>query len=90
MLDHRTDLPWLEASVASGFKAIKIKLGAGDVESDVAIVALLLEIGRVKAIRGYDESYLSIRTPEVLARIQRGDPSWEQMVPAAVAEIIKA
>ncbi len=49
-----------------------------------------LEIGRIEPIRGYDESYLSIRTPEVLARIQRGDPSWEQMVPAAVAEIIKA
>jgi mandelate racemase len=39
MLDPRTDLPWLEASVASGFKAIKIKLGAGGVESDVAMVA---------------------------------------------------
>jgi mandelate racemase len=39
MLDRRTDLPWLEASVASGFKAIKIKLGVGDVESEVAIVA---------------------------------------------------
>jgi hypothetical protein len=52
--------------------------------------ALLLEIGRVEPIRGYDESYLSIRTPDVLALIQRGDPSWEQMVPAAVAEIIKA
>jgi hypothetical protein len=51
--------------------------------------ALLLEIGRVEPIRGYDESYLSIRTPDVLARIQSGDPSWEQMVPAAVAEIIK-
>ena len=51
---------------------------------------LLLEIGRVEPIRGYDESYLSIRTPDVLARIQRGDASWEQMVPAAVAEIIKA
>jgi hypothetical protein len=51
---------------------------------------LLLEIGRIEPIRGYDESYLSIRTPDVLARIQRGDPSWEQMVPAAVAEIIKA
>jgi hypothetical protein len=37
-----------------------------------------------------DESYLSIHTPDVLALIQRGDPSWEQMVPAAVAEIIKA
>ena len=51
---------------------------------------LLLEIGRVEPIRGYDESYLSIRTPDVLARIQRGDASWEQMVPAAVAEIIKS
>src|SRR6516165_1039881 len=35
--------------------------------------ALLLEIGRVESIRGYDESYLSIRTPDVLARIQGGD-----------------
>jgi hypothetical protein len=52
--------------------------------------ALLLEIGRVEAIRGYDESWLSIRTPDVLARIQGGDASWEQMVPVAVAEIIKA
>jgi hypothetical protein len=52
--------------------------------------ALLLAIGRVEPIRGYDESYLSIRTPDVLARIQSGDASWEQMVPAAVAEIIKA
>jgi hypothetical protein len=52
--------------------------------------ALLLEIGRVEAIRGYDESYLSIRTPDLLARIQGGDASWEQMVPAAVAQIIKA
>ena len=31
-----------------------------------------------------------VQPSEVLARIQRGDPSWEQMVPAAVAEIIKA
>jgi hypothetical protein len=52
--------------------------------------ALLLEIGRIEPIRGYEESYLAIRTPDVLARIQSGDASWEQMVPAAVAEIIKA
>jgi hypothetical protein len=49
---------------------------------------LLLETGRIEPIRGYDESYLSIHTPDVLARIQRGDPSWEAMVPAAVAEMI--
>ena len=41
-------------------------------------------------IRRNDESYLSIHTPDVLALIRRGDPSWEQMVPAAVAQIIKA
>ena len=52
--------------------------------------ALLLEIGRVEPIRGYDESYLSIHTPDVLARIQGGDDSWELMVPDAVAKIIKA
>jgi hypothetical protein len=37
-----------------------------------------------------DESLLSIRTPDVLARIQWGDPSWEAMVPAQVAEMINA
>jgi len=52
--------------------------------------ALLIEIGRVEPIRGFDESYLSIRAPDVLARIQGRDASWEGVVPAAVAEIIKA
>ena len=51
---------------------------------------LLLEIGRVVPIRSYEESYLSIHTPDVLARIQRGDPVWESMVPAVVVEMIKA
>jgi hypothetical protein len=50
----------------------------------------LLEIGRIEPIRRYDESYLSIRAPDVLAQIQRGDAAWEEMVPAALAEIIKA
>jgi hypothetical protein len=52
--------------------------------------ALLLDLGRVVPIRGYDESLLSIRTSDVLARLRRGDPSWEEMVPAAVAATIKA
>jgi len=42
---------------------------------------LLLEIGRVVPIRSYDESYLSIRTPDVLAKIRQGDIAWESMVP---------
>ncbi len=51
---------------------------------------LLVDIGRLVPIRSYNESYLSIRTPDVLSLIEKGDPSWETMVPAAVAEIIKA
>jgi hypothetical protein len=51
---------------------------------------LLVDIGRIEPIRSYEESYLSIRTPDVLARIAADDPSWEAMVPPAVAQIIKA
>jgi hypothetical protein len=51
---------------------------------------LLLEIGRIEPIRRYEEGYLSIRTPDVLARIEAGDDSWEAMVPAVVADTIKA
>jgi hypothetical protein len=50
---------------------------------------LLLDIGSIVPIRNYDESLLSIHTPDVLTRIQQEDPSWEAMVPAAVAETIK-
>jgi hypothetical protein len=51
---------------------------------------LLLDMGRVEPIRGYDETLLSIQTPDVLRRIRSGDPSWEEMVPGIVAEIIKS
>ena len=50
---------------------------------------LLLEIGRLVPIQVYNESLLSIHTPEALERIQRRDPTWEAMVPAVVAEAIK-
>lgn len=50
---------------------------------------LLLEIGSIEPVRGYDESLLSMHTPDVLSRIRGGDPSWEEMVPPKVAEIIK-
>jgi len=51
---------------------------------------LLTDLGYVVPIRSFDESYLTIRTPEVLALIEKDDPSWERMVPPKVAEIIKA
>lgn len=51
-------------------------------------LAFLLEMGRVAPIRSFNESYLSIQTRDVLARIERGDRSWEALVPPVVAEII--
>ena len=50
----------------------------------------LLETGRLVPIRRYDENLLSIFTKDVLARIQSGDAAWETMVPAVVAQTIKA
>ena len=51
---------------------------------------LLVELGHVVPIRSFDQSYLAIHTPEVLALIEKDDPSWERMVPPKVAQIIKA
>jgi hypothetical protein len=51
---------------------------------------LLSELGHMVPIRPSDDSYLSIQTADVLAMIQRADPSWVRMVPSKVAEIIEA
>jgi len=40
-------------------------------------------------ITGYREEILGIKSPEVLARLRAGDPTWEKCVPAEVAQIIK-
>jgi hypothetical protein len=50
----------------------------------------LLESGHLVPIKRYDERLLTIFTKDVLARIQSGDAAWEEMVPPAVASIIKA
>ncbi len=51
--------------------------------------AYLTEAGRLRAITSWNEDYLAIDGATVLARIQGGDASWESMVPAPVAEVIR-
>ena len=51
---------------------------------------LLRELGRVEPIHSSNEQWLSIQPEDVLARIDKEDPSWEAMVPAKAAEIIKS
>jgi hypothetical protein len=43
----------------------------------------------IREINEYHVEYLLIYPPDALARLQRGDDSWEKMVPPEVAQIIK-
>jgi len=43
----------------------------------------------IRGIRNFDLNLVPLRRRDVLARIQAGDPSWEQMVPPAIVEVIK-
>ena len=43
----------------------------------------------IEGLKDYDEKCLPIFSRDVLAKIQKGDASWEQMVPPEVAKIIK-
>ncbi len=49
----------------------------------------LLENHCIESIRKHNVEYLSIYSRNVLARIQTGDITWEQMVPPTIVEIIK-
>jgi hypothetical protein len=43
----------------------------------------------IQGIRNYNKDLLPIRTRDVLAKIQSGDPAWENLVPPPIVEIIK-
>jgi hypothetical protein len=49
----------------------------------------LLENQFVRPMENFHREYLGITSAQVLAKIQNHDPSWESMVPAEVATIIK-
>jgi hypothetical protein len=49
----------------------------------------LIDNRYIEEIADYHPEYLQIQPPKVLAKLQSGDPAWEQMVPLEVAKIIK-
>ena len=53
------------------------------------LYAHLLENHYIDCIVGSNPEYLDIFSRDVLQRIKAGDPSWEKMVPAKVADFIK-
>jgi len=51
--------------------------------------AYLVENRHIEPIRACNENYLRIFSRDTLARLRAGDATWEQMVPPAVARVIK-
>jgi len=49
----------------------------------------LLDNGSIKPLEAFDRSCLHIFSRDALAKIRKGDPSWETMVPPEVARVIK-
>lgn len=49
----------------------------------------LVDRSCIVQLQGYDPACLKIFSRDVLERIKEGDPSWEEMVPAEIADIIK-
>jgi hypothetical protein len=49
----------------------------------------LLENRFIQGIANSHPDLLAIRSRDVMARIQSGDPSWEQLVPPVISQIIK-
>ena len=54
------------------------------------LYAHLVENGFVKDITNYNPEYLKVYSGDVLKKIQARDVSWEELVPTAVVEAIKA
>jgi len=53
------------------------------------LYAHLLENKFIEGIQNYNPDYLSLFAPLALSKLQSGDRSWEQDVPAPIVEIIK-
>lgn len=53
------------------------------------LYAHLIENSYITGIKNYNPAYLSLFAPFVLSKLQAGDVSWENDVPAAIVEIIK-
>ncbi len=50
----------------------------------------LIDTGRIKPLNDFNRDFLHIFASDILRKIKERDPSWEDMVPAEVAAVIKA
>lgn len=85
IVDIKTDLGLLEASVESGFEAIKIKAGAGDVADDVATVAAVRKLigSKRRLMVDLNQSQTTASAIDRILRLQEFDLTWVEEPVAA-------
>ncbi|MFY9764057.1 MAG: enolase C-terminal domain-like protein, partial [Mycobacterium sp.] len=78
LVDIKTDLPLLEASVENGFEAIKIKLGAGEVTDQVATVAAVRKLigPKRKLMVDLNQSQTTASAIDLILRLKDLDLTW--------------
>jgi mandelate racemase len=85
ILDIKTDLAWIEAAVDSGFEAIKIKLGAGQVADDVATVAAVRKLigPKCRLMIDLNQSQTTASAIDRILRLEEFDLTWVEEPVAA-------
>jgi mandelate racemase len=85
ILDIKTDLVWIEASVDRGFEAIKIKLGAGEVANDVAIVSAVRKLigPKLRLMIDFNQSQTTANAIDRILRLKEFDLTWVEEPVAA-------
>jgi mandelate racemase len=85
VLDLKADGPAIARSVENGFRGIKIKLGDGDVEKDVATVAEVRKLigPEIALMVDYNQSLAPVEALSRIERLAEHDIHWvEEPVPA--------
>ena len=85
ILNIKTDLAWIEASADSGFEAIKIKLGAGEVADDVAAVAAVRKLigPKRRLMIDLNQSQTTASAIDRILRLKEFDLTWVEEPVAA-------
>lgn len=82
-----------DASTASGGLADEMLINCNNLRVNTRLAHLyrhLLENGYIEHIHGADEELLDIFSRDILSSIANQDTSWENMIPQAAADFIKA
>ena len=78
LVDIKTDLGMLEASVENGFDGIKIKLGAGEVADEVATVAAVRKLigPKCRLMVDLNQSQTTAGAIDLILRLREFDLTW--------------